>query len=46
MGSHRVTLTEGREGLEVTLQATAPPYVLCRDHVVDSDQCTIALTVS
>lgn len=40
-----MTLREGDEGQIITLQATAPPYVLCRGKVNASDECSIKFQV-
>ena len=40
-----MTLKEGANGETITLQASAPPYVLCRDKVNASDECQIQIQV-
>lgn len=43
-----MTLKEGADGEAITLQASAPPYVLCRDKVNAnvSDECQIQIQVN
>ena len=45
MGQTSMMLREGANGETVTLQASAPPYVLCRDIVNLSNECQIQIQV-
>ena len=45
-GAEKLTLTEGENGVTMTIYATAPPYVLCRDiNLSNADRCEIQVVV-